>query len=223
MLQLTSKGLILCRDLDSLRDRFATNHYVVLEKLLEPALLTKVQRQMERAPWRSSPHGKSGKFGTELRLDDPETVHLLFFLLNSPKFLNVVRTITGYPQISDFTGRVYRLTAGPQHQFSWHSDTKDRQRQVGISLNLSTDVFSGGTFELRDRLTLAPLACVNNTGFGDALLFRISDDLQHRVTEVKDTVAKTACAGWFRATGVSFFRELIGQPASGADDNRKST
>jgi hypothetical protein len=206
MLQLTSKGLILRGDLDSLRDRFATNHYVVLEKLLEPALLAKVQRQMERAPWRSSSHGK---FGTELRLDDPVTVHLLSFLLNSPKFLNVVRTITGYPQISDFTGRVYRLTAGPQHQFSWHSDTKERRRQVGFSLNLSTDVFSGGTFELRDRLTLAPLAHVNNTGLGDALLFRISDDLQHRVTEVVNAVAKTACAGWFHVGGESFFAELV--------------
>jgi hypothetical protein len=220
MLQLTSNGLILRGDLDSLRDHFAANHYVVLEKLLEPALLAKVQRQMERAPWRSSPHGKSGKFGTELRLDDPETLHLLFFLLNSPKFLNVVRTITGYPQVSDFTGRVYRLTAGPQHQFSWHSDTKDRQRQVGISLNLSTDVFSGGTFELRDRLTLAPLARVNNTGFGDALLFRISDDLQHRVTEVVNAVTKTACAGWFRVGGESFFAELVAGLNPGPSDGR---
>jgi hypothetical protein len=81
-------------------------------------------------------------------------------------------------------------------------------------MNLSTDIFRGGTFELRDRWSLAPLAQVNNTGFGDALLFRISNDLQHRVTQVEDTVAKTACAGWFRATGVSFFGELVGRSAS---------
>src|SRR5262249_5403794 len=206
MLQLTRKGLILRGDLHPVRDRFATNHCVVLEKLLEPALLAKVQRQMEQAPWHSSSHGK---FGTEFTPSDPGTVHLLFFLLNSPKFLNVIRTITGCPQISEFIGRVYRLAASPQHQFSWPSDTKDRRRQVGFSLNLSTDVFSGGTFELRDRVTLAPLAHVNNTGFGDALLFRISDDLQHRVTEVVGTVAKTACAGWFRVGGESLFAELV--------------
>jgi hypothetical protein len=206
MLQLTRKDLVLRGDLDPLRDRFATNHCVVLEKLLEPALLAKVQQQIEGAPWHSS---SQGKFGTEFTPDDPVTIHLLFFLLNSPKFLNVIRTITGCPQISEFVGRVYRLSPSPQQQFSWHSDTKDPQRQVGFSLNLSTDVFSGGTFELRDRLTLTRLAHVNNTGFGDALLFRISDNLQHRVTEVVDTVAKTACAGWFRVGGESLFAELV--------------
>ena len=38
---------------------------------------------------------------------------------------------------------------------------------------------------------------VYNTGFGDALLFRISNQLKHRVQEVKGTVPKTAFAGWF--------------------------
>ena len=93
--------------------------------------------------------------------------------------------ITGCPAITEFGSiRVYRLVAGPQHQFSWHNDRNDPLREVGFSMNLSTDVFRGGTFELRDTRTLTPLAQVNNTGFGDALLFRISSDLQHRVTEV---------------------------------------
>jgi hypothetical protein len=50
---------------------------------------------------------------------------------------------------------------------------------------------------------------VNNTGFGDAILFRISKDLEHRVTEVVGEVAKTAYAGWFYETGVSSFAELV--------------
>ena len=208
MLQLTKKGLVLHGKLDALRDRFAANHCVVLEKLLEPELLEKVQRQIEQASWHGSAYDD---FGTEYTLDAPVTVRLLLFLLNRPEFLNVIRIVTGCAQISDFGGRVYRLAAGPQHQLSWHTDTNDPTRQVGFSMNLSADAFRGGTFELRDRWTLAPLAQVNNTGFGDALLFRISNDLQHRVTEVVDTVAKTACAGWFRARGVSFFAELVGQ------------
>jgi hypothetical protein len=75
--------------------------------------------------------------------------------------------ITGCRAITDFcVGRVYRLVAGPQHQPSWHNDMNDPLREVGFSMNLSTDVFRGGTFELRDRRTLTPLAQVNNTGFG---------------------------------------------------------
>ena len=103
------------------------------------------------------------------------------------------------------------MEAGPQHQLSWHNDIDiKKERLVGLSMNLSTEVFRGGAFELRDRWTTAPLAQVNNTGFGDALLFRISPDLQHRVTEVEDTVPKVACAGWFFATGKSFLTEMAG-------------
>ena len=224
MLQLTRKGLIHHGQLDALRDRFATNHCVVLEKILEPALLENVQRQIGEARWQSyvhlRDHGQEKEekafedYGTELILDAPVTVRLLLFLLNNPAFLNVIRMITGCPAISDFGSiRVYRLVAGPQQQFAWHNDMNDPLREVGFSMNLSTDVFRGGTFELRDTRTLTPLAQVNNTGFGDALLFRISSDLEHRVTKVVGEAAKTACVGWFRATGKTFFAELVGSEA----------
>jgi 2OG-Fe(II) oxygenase superfamily len=210
MLQLTRKGC-LHGQLDDLRDRFATNHCVVLEKLLEPTLLKKFHQRIEQAPWHSSVFDD---FGTEFTLDDPVTVHLLHFLLNDPEFLSVIRIITGCTQTHNFFGRVYRMAAGPQNHLSWHDDGNIKEREVGFSMNLSTDVFRGGTFELRNRSTLALLAQVNNTGFGDALLFRISADLEHRVTEVVDTIPKTACAGWFHATGVSLFAELVGRSAS---------
>jgi hypothetical protein len=57
MLQLTRKVLIHHGQLDALRDRFATNHCVVLEKILEPALLENVKRQIGEARWQSSAYG----------------------------------------------------------------------------------------------------------------------------------------------------------------------
>jgi hypothetical protein len=78
-------------------------------------------------------------------------------------------------------------------------------------MNLSTGVFRGGAFELRDRLTKNLSAQVNNTGFGDVLLFRISKDLQHRVTPIMEGVPKTACTGWFRATGENYMKRLLDQ------------
>jgi hypothetical protein len=211
MLQLTGKGLAMEGDLGALREQFATRHFVVLEKLLTPELLERVQRQIKVAPWRSSAFDD---FGTEFTLDDPLTVHLLMFLMNTPKFLNAIRVVTGCPQIGDCWGRIYRLSAGPQHHLSWHDDTKlsDERREVGFSLNLSTEVFCGGVFELRDHKTKASLGQVGNTGFGDAILFRISTDLQHRVTEVTGTADKTACAGWFRSAAQDFFTGLRTNP-----------
>jgi hypothetical protein len=207
MLQLTRTGFVHDGQLDAARDRFATNHCVVLEKLLEPALVEMAQRHMQQTPWQST---DIDGIGTLLTLDDGSGIaRALSFVVNTPEFLNVIRIITGRDHISEFKGTVYRLAGGPQQHLSWHNDMQVPMRYVGFSINLSTDVFRGGTFELREARTLAPLAQVNNTGFGDAILFRISKDLQHRVTEVVGEVAKTAYAGWFYETGVSSFAELV--------------
>jgi len=77
--------------------------------------------------------------------------------------------------------------------------------------SLSTGIFRGGAFELRDRLTMKLLAQVNNTGFGDAFLFRISRDLEHRLTPIMEGVLKTACTGWLRASGENYMKKLIDQ------------
>jgi hypothetical protein len=197
--------------LDSLRNSFATQHYVVLRNLLEEPLLEKIQRNIERAQWHSSKF-EEGFSGTEFTLDDPTTLNLILFLLNHPRVLDVIRFITDCEQISEFNGRIYRMAAGAGHGLSWHNDLDTKgARQVGFSMNLSTGVFRGGAFELRDRLTMKLSAQVNNTGFGDVLLFCISKDLEHRVTPIMEGVPKTACAGWFLATGENFMKRLLDQ------------
>jgi hypothetical protein len=72
-------------------------------------------------------------------------------------------------------------------------------RMVAMSLNLGTEPYDGGTLQIRNATTQALLAEVPNAGPGDAVLFRLSHELEHRVTEVRGSVAKTAWAGWFRA------------------------
>jgi hypothetical protein len=209
MLQLTRSGLFVHGKLDALRERFSKQHCVVLKNLLEPMVLEPIQRRLEQARWNSSTF-EDGFFGTEFTLDDTVTFNLLGLLLNRPEFLNAIRIITGCTEISEFSGRVYCMTAGPQHHLSWHNDIdRKEKRQVGFSMNLSMDAFRGGTFELRNCSTFEQLAQIDNTGFGDALLFRISADLEHRVTQIAGTVPKFACAGWFRATGKSYLAELV--------------
>ena len=212
MFQLTRNGPVLRGRLDSLRDRFAAQHCVMLKNMLEASLLEEIQRNVGRAQWHSSTYtkGTDGLSGTEFTLDDPVTNSVIYFLLNNPGFLDVIRIITGCKQISEFSGRIYRLAAGSQQHLSWHDDI-DEERAVGFSMNLSTGVFRGGAFELRNRLTMKLLAQVNNTGFGDAFLFRISHDLQHRVTPIMEGVPKTACTGWFRASGENYMKNLIDQ------------
>jgi hypothetical protein len=205
MLQITQKGLAV-GDLKGLRDHFSREHWVLLKEFLCPELLDIVQRQLSRAKW----HSHVSEDGTEFTLDDPPTLGLLLFLLNSPELLNAITIVTGCSPLDNFHGRVYRMSSGPSHHNHWHSDMID-QRRVAMSLNLGDRVFSGGALQLRARGTTTILATVANTGLGDALLFRISDELRHRVDDVVGPVAKTACAGWFRGNGSNFFAKVMGR------------
>ena len=55
-------------------------------------------------------------------------------------------------------------------------------------------------FEIRLADAAEPLAAIANVGPGDAILFSIADEFQHRVTPMQGSVAKTAFAGWFGST-----------------------
>jgi predicted 2-oxoglutarate/Fe(II)-dependent dioxygenase YbiX len=70
---------------------------------------------------------------------------------------------------------------------------------VALSLNLNTVAYAGGTLELREVESKKSVQLPNIT-FGDAILFRVADYLEHRVTPVEGAEPKTAFAGWFRTT-----------------------
>jgi hypothetical protein len=70
---------------------------------------------------------------------------------------------------------------------------------------------------MRYRRTKEILHEVHNNGLGDALLFRVSPELEHRVQGVEGDVPKTALAGWF-VSGTTFHQgagERVNCSASG--------
>jgi hypothetical protein len=73
-----------------------------------------------------------------------------------------------------------------------------------MSVNLSPEIYGGGTLQLRNAHTRRVLREVANTGPGDAILFQIAPDLQHPVTAVTGAVPKSAFAGWFQSERISF-------------------
>ena len=182
----------------------------MLKRLLSPPLLDEVRAQIERAEWRDGDDYTDGT-GLVLTSKDRSAAAALHFLLNNPEFLKLVAFVTGCEEMSEFRfGAIYRMLPTAAHQLSWHDDLNDTEnRQVGLSLNLSTGVFREGTFQLREHETKKLIAQVNNTGFGDALLFRVSNDLEHRVTAVTGRTPKTAFTGWFCATGESHLTRLV--------------
>lgn len=198
VIQLTRCGAVISAassDIARWREQFDREQCVLFPRLIENDLLRTIQRRIDASEFR--PFSHEG-IGHDSNLVDEFTVHLLFFLTNEPRFLQIVRDITGCTAIAAFHGRVYRMDPAALNMDSWHDDVLEN-RLIGMSVNLSKDVFQGAVFQLRDRYSGRVLHETANTGFGDAIVFKLADHLQHRNTDVAGVVPKTAFAGWFRS------------------------
>jgi hypothetical protein len=206
MLQETRAARLSDSQVEALSADFRITHTARLPGLLSTALVQAVHEGLDRGSWTNHEHEGLWR---EVTLDDVRTLALLHFVANTPVFLGLVREITGSEAITRFEGRVYRMMPGADHYDSWHHDAI-AHRVVGMSLNLGPTPYAGGTFQLRMEGEHAVRQELPNTGPGDAILFRISAALEHRVTPVLGNVAKTAFAGWFFNDGADFFSKCLG-------------
>jgi hypothetical protein len=185
---------------------FQTTDTARLPGLIGPALVQAVHEGLNRGTWINHDHQGLGR---EMILEDVRTLALLHFVANTPAFLRLVRATTGCDAITRFEGRVYRMMPAADHYDSWHHDAISH-RIVGMSINLGPEPYAGGTFQLRKEGGHAVRLELPNTVTGDAILFRISPTLEHRVTPVRGTESKTAFAGWFVSDGSDFFSMCLG-------------
>jgi hypothetical protein len=193
MIQLQKSTVVVdSADVERRMLEFREKQCVVLPKLLEPPLLEFLLERMERGRWLNS---INEGIGHEVILDDAPARGLLHFGMNTPVFLNAVQEISGCGPLTRFWGRVYRFNPNSGHSAAWHGDRGNGL--IGMSLNLSRRSYEGGLFQLRELHTERMLAEIANVGWGDAMLFRIAEHLEHRVSEVTGAEPKTAFAGWF--------------------------
>jgi len=196
MIQLTRFGMVCDTteaELHALRGEFELRHCVLLPNLLEPKLLETLWRRLDRDEFYQREHPDTR---LELCLKEQSTHGLVHFLLNDPVLFDLLQQITSCGRIGRFYGRVYRMVPGAGHYDSWHDDAFEN-RMITISINLSRQLYHGGLLQLRDRKSKQLLHEVANTGFGDAIVFRVDRGLQHRVTDVDGEVEKVALSGWF--------------------------
>jgi len=194
-IQIQRKGLALDQaQIGKLGAEFRDAHWVRLPRLLEPSILDFLQARLDNSRWETMSHGKIGE---EYITNDLPTTSLLHFAMNRPKFRAVIEEITGCKGLRWFRGRIYRMVAEAGHHDDWHDD-RNHPTEVAMSLNLSRNLFRGGSFMLRERDSKRVLARVANTGPGDAILFRIARGLEHRISDMEGAEPKTAFAGWFR-------------------------
>jgi hypothetical protein len=201
MIQLARSGLVVDAgdaELASIADEFASRHVVRLPAFTAPDLLRLLVTRLRESAFR--PRIEDG-IEVEETLEDADLSALCHFLLNDPRLLEVVERITRSGPLTDFLGRVYRRRAARtpgEHYYDWHNDLIEGRR-IGLSLNLSHGRYEGGSLQLRDKASHTVFADMANPNPGDAVLFRVSAALEHRVLPVIGGVARTTLAGWFRA------------------------
>lgn len=180
----------------TLKDAFARDHVVRLPGFFSPDLLDDFRKRLEGA---SFSHRVEDGIEIELTLEEPAPLALAMVPMNDPALFAAIDRITGCGSIGCFTGRVHMRHASSDggHYYPWHTDAIER-RLVGVTVNLSDDPFEGGVLELRRRRSRRVIAHVANRTPGDAVLFRISPNLEHHVTPVTTTAPRLVLAGWFR-------------------------
>jgi hypothetical protein len=137
------------------------------------------------------------KFGKVLFIPLNATILFTFqMIFNNKELFALLEKITGCQQIGNFVGRIHRSEEGGGHEIKWHGDNAD-SRLLAMTLNLGTDRYTGAEFQLRETATEKMLREFGQTEAGDAFIFKIAPELQHRLAPLK-TGKRTVGVGWFR-------------------------
>jgi hypothetical protein len=188
-----------------LQKTFRERHFVQLPGLLSAPLLDAIASELDQATFRRAVYEN---VGSDLRMAANGALEALHLATNDRRFLDFVEAMTDCRPLSVFAGRIYRMIPGANHEADWHDDLFG-DRRIGMSINLGRRPYRGGLFQLRRAGQSDPAGEVHNTGPGDAIVFRLGRDLEHRVTPLGGEEAKTAFAGWFRP-GPSFQESIAG-------------
>jgi hypothetical protein len=184
-------------DLPALREQFDQEHYIRFSDFVESEILDFIQRQIDAGEFYQRVHEGIGS-NKELCMAGNAGFGALLLMMNDEKLFQVIQAVAQCARIRCFEGRVYRVNAGQGHHDSWHNDVGEH-RLVGMTINLGNETYSGGTLQIRERESRRIINEAPNLNAGDAVIFRLSDKLQHRITGVEGSASKTAFAGWFKA------------------------
>lgn len=173
------------------REHFERHNYLRMPGFIEPGFFRVIQRYLRGATFEE----RDWHAGHDLTLINNPLTDVFYVMLNDPKLFRLLARTTGCAPIRCFRGRLYRMTARKGLLFDWHPDVKNN-RLLAISINLSDAPYRGGTLQIRENSGDAH-EIVPNLGFGDAVVFRVAEHLEHRLTPVVGKIPKTAVAGFF--------------------------
>jgi len=198
MLQLGVNNIALPSDAEvsTWRREFADSCCIHVRGFLDARLLAWLRGRLAHARFQERVHKDLVPPAVDLGLADEGLLAMIATIVNDRRLFAVVRAISACDPIGCFYGIVYRMDPRPDHYDTWHSDM-DGNRMVTLSVNVG-EPYEGGVLQIRHRPSRRVVHEVANTGPGDAILFALREDLEHRVGAVTGRATKMALAGWFQ-------------------------
>lgn len=198
MLQVGINHIALPSDaeISTWRREFAASHCIHVRGFLDARLLAWLRGRLAHARFQERVHRDLVPPAVDLGLADERLLAMIVTMINDRRLFAVVRAISGCDPIGCYNGIVYRMDPRPDHCDTWHSDM-DGNRMVTLSVNLG-EPYEGGVLQVRHRPSRRVVHEVANTGPGDAILFALGEELEHRVEAVTGERTKMALAGWFQ-------------------------
>ncbi len=185
--------------IESYKDEFTATNCIFVPGFLSGSVLDNILKKLRDTTFETKFETESSqKFGKVLFVPLQNPVIFTFhLLLNNRDLFSVLEEITGCAEIGNFMGRIHRSLGGEDHAIDWHADTSDN-RLLAMTLCLGTDQYTGGKLQLREADSEHIIREFGQLNAGDAILFKISPGLKHRLTIV-ETGCRTVGVGWFRS------------------------
>jgi len=117
--------------------------------------------------------------------------------LRGKTVMNWARTVTGAPELADVGGSVVRSLACANDQLAWHDDNHAPERVAALTIRLGHETYAGGAFEFRCKARPRQVIRHEHVRPGDALLFAVSGEFEHRVLPLRSGGPRSMFTGWF--------------------------
>lgn len=186
--------------LEEYKTEYKETHCIFLPSFIEENALNNLVNRLEQTEFqvKTEKDEHTGEFGKVLFMPLDNPVPFMFhMLMNDRKLFRQLEEITGCSSIGNFIGRIHRSEGGEQHEIEWHGDNTDT-RLLAMTLNLGRTSYTGAKFQIRKKGDDKIIREFGQTAPGDAFIFEIHPDLQHRLSLV-ETGTRTVGVGWFRA------------------------
>lgn len=155
---------------------------VALLGLLAPAFRAMLDPVLRRPFVEQTIEGLPGMRQVEPGIQ-PASRALELALRRAP-LLRWLERVAGCGPLVRVEGEVAEHRAGGEDHLSWHQDMHKPGRKLALVIDLSDTRYEGGEFELRDTQSRQVLIRHHHDQPGSALLFRIAENLEHRVLPV---------------------------------------